>query len=73
MKQYEGKEKSSIPNEEDRRTLEIIESLDKEYGLGDSLKNALKIKNWCKEHYGERPIWERKLPSPAAKNEEKKD
>ena len=72
MKQYEGKEKSSIPNEEDRKILEIIERLDNEYGLGDSLKNALKIENWCKEHYGEMPVWKRKLPSPTAKNEEEK-
>ena len=31
MKQYEGQEKSSILNEEDRRIVEIIERLDNEY------------------------------------------
>ena len=36
------------------------------------LKNALKIESWCKKNYGEKEIYERKLPSPTAENEEEK-
>ena len=72
MKQYEGQEISSIPNEEDRKILEIIERIDSEYGLSDILKNALEIENWCIENYGEKQIWERRLPTKTAKNEEEK-
>ena len=72
MKQYEGQEIADIQNEEDRQTLEIISRLDKEYGLGESLKNALKIEKWCKEKYGEKEIYERRLPSSTAENEEEK-
>ena len=49
---------------------EAAAELDKKYGLGDSLKNALKIEKWCKTNYGEKEIWERKLPSKTSKNEE---
>ena len=72
MKQYEGQEIADIQNEEDRQTLEIISRLDKEYGLGESLKNTLKIEKWCKEKYGEKEIYERRLPSSTAENEEEK-
>ena len=72
MKQYKGQETSKIPNKEDRQILEIINRLDKEYGLGENLKNALKIEKWCKENYGEKEIYERRLPSSIAENEEEK-
>ncbi len=72
MKRYEGQEIANIPNEEDRESLEILERLDKEYGLGESLKNALKIEKWCKEKYGEKEIYERRLPSVHSNNEEEK-
>ena len=72
MKQYEGQEIENITNEEDRQILEILERIDKEYGLGESLKNALKIENWCKEKYGKKEIWKRKLPSSTSKDEEEK-
>ena len=72
MKQYKGQEIADIQNEEDRQTLEIISRLDREYGLGESLKNALKIEKWCKEKYGEKEIYERRLPSSKAENEEEK-
>ena len=72
MKQYEGQEIADIQNEEDRQILEIINRLDREYGLGESLKNALKIEKWCKEQYGEKEIYERRLPSSKAENEEEK-
>ena len=72
IKQYEGQKISSIENKEDRKILEIIERLDREYGLGEVLKNALKIESWCKKNYGEKEIYERKLPSPTAENEEEK-
>ena len=72
MKKYEGQEISNIQNEEDRKILEVIDRLDREYGLGESLKNALKIEKWCKENYGEKEIYERRLPSSMAENEEEK-
>ena len=72
MKQYKGQEIADIPNEEDREVLEIINRLDREYGLGESLKNALKIEKWCKEKYGEKDIYEKRLPNTRAKNEEEK-
>ena len=72
MKKYEGQEIADIQNKEDRQTLEIIDRLDREYGLGESLKNALKIEKWCKENYGEKEIYERRLPSSIAENEEEK-
>ncbi len=72
MKRYEGQEITDILNEEDREILEIIDRLDREYGLGESLKNALKIEAWCKEKYGEKEIYERRLPSATSKNEEEK-
>ena len=72
MKQYEGQKINDISNEEDRQILEIINKLDREYGLGESLKNALKIEAWCKEKYGEKEIYERKLPSIHSKDEEEK-
>ena len=72
MKQYEDQEISNIQNEEDKEIFEIIERLDKEYGLGESLKNALKIEKWCKENYEEKEIYERRLPSSIAENDEEK-
>ena len=72
MKQYEGQEIVDIQNEEDRKILEIINRLDREYGLGKPLKNALKIEKWCEEKYGEKEIYERRLPSSIAENEEEK-
>ena len=68
IKQYEGKQLEEIENEEDRQIVEIIKRLYKEYGLGDSLKNALEIEEWCKEKYGDKKIWERNLPSSIAKD-----
>ena len=72
IKQYEGKEIEEVENEEDRRILEIIRKLDEEFGLGDSLKNALEIENWCRVKYGEKEIWERKLPRSIATDKEEK-
>ena len=72
IKKYEGQKISSIGNEEDRRILGIIEILDREYGLGQSLKNALEIENWCKEHNSRKPIWERRLLNRFSKDKEEK-
>ena len=73
IKQYEGVPLEEIENEEDRKTVEIIRQLDEEYGLENSLKNALQIKAWCERNYGDKEIWERKLPSPTAKEKAEKD
>ena len=73
IKPYEGMPLEEIENEEDRRTVEIIRKLDEEYGLGQALKNALQIKMWCERNYGDKEIWERKLPSLTAKDKAEKD
>ena len=73
IKRYEGIPIEEIENEEDRRIVTIIRSLDEKFGLGDSLKNALEIKQWCKEQYGEKKIWERKLPNSKSKDEYEKE
>ena len=52
-----------IENEEDRQIVEIIVRLDKEYGIGDLLKKALEIEEWCKENYGDKKIWKRRMPT----------
>ena len=70
IKEYEGKDIEEIENEEDRRIAEIVRRIDNEFGLGDSLKIAMKIENWCKVNYGDKEIWDRKLPSRVAKDEE---
>ena len=72
IKQNEGKAAEEIENGEDRRIVEIVRKLDEEYGLGDSLKNAIEIEEWCKEEYGEKKIWERNLPSRTSKDEYEK-
>ena len=72
MRQYDGQEIADIKNEENRQILEIINRLDREYGLGKLLKNALKIEKWCKEKYGEKEIYERRLPNSNSNNEEEK-
>ena len=72
LKQYEGKKIEEIENEEDRKIAEIIRRLDAEYGLSISLKNALEIENWCKENFRDKEIWDRRLPSQRAKDEDEK-
>ena len=72
IKQYEGMPLEEIKNEEDRRIVEIIRELDEEYGLGESLKSALAIKTWCEKNYGDKEIWERKLPRSTSKDKDEK-
>ena len=72
MKRYEEQDIESIANEDDRQIIEILERIDKEYGLSKSLKNALKIESWCIKNYGEKEIWKRNLPSQKSKDEEEK-
>ena len=72
IKKYERKPIEEIKNEEDRQIVEIIRELDEEYKLGDSLKNALEIKEWCEATNTEKKIYERKMPSPTSKDEYEK-
>ena len=72
IKQYEGNKLEEVENEEDRKILEIVRRLDEEYGLSISLKNALEIENWCKLNYGDKEIWNRRLPNQISENEEEK-
>ena len=72
LKQYEGKNLEEAENLEDRKILQILRNLDEEYGKGQSLKNILEIENWCKTNYGDKEIWEKRLPSVYSNNEEEK-
>lgn len=49
-----------------------IEENLKEYTLGGYIKNALEIEKWCIENYGDKKIYERKLPSSYSKDEYEK-
>lgn len=77
LNQYEGIPIKQIKDEDDRKIIEIIDMLDREYAFGrlqkhNLLGNALKIENWCQEKYGDKPVWERRLPSNNSKDEEEK-
>ena len=77
IKQYEGKKLDEVENEEDRKVLEIVRRLDEEYAFGvnqlhHNLGQVLKIEEWCKRNYGDKYIWNRKLPSTESKDEEEK-
>ena len=60
IKEYEGKPLEEIKNKEDRQIVEIIRKLDEEYKLGDSLKSALEIKEWCETTNEGKKIYERR-------------
>ena len=77
LETYEGKSLEKVENEEDRMILEIIRRLDEEYAFGhfqlhENLGNTLKIENWCKENFGDKEKWERKLPSKGSEDEKEK-
>ena len=70
-KRYEGISLEEIKDEDDREIVEIMRFLYKEYGLSKSLKNAIRIKKWCEEKYGDKPREERMLPRKTNDKEEK--
>ena len=74
VKRYERISVQEIKDEEHKKVVEMIRNLDEEYGLSDSLKNAIRIQKWCEKNYGEKPIEERSLPTVGknADAEEKK-
>jgi len=72
LKKYEGKEIEEIEDEEDRKIVETIRTLDKEYGMKADLKNAQEIEEWCRSTFEGKKVWERRLPSEAAKEEYEK-
>ena len=73
IKGYKGQDITKIRDEEDRKIIEIIERLDREYGLGEALKNAIKIEKWCIEKYGEKDRDDRYLPSTKSDNKEERN
>ena len=73
IKKYEGIELNQIEDEYDRRTVEIIRRLDLEYGQNQQLKNIIEIEAWCKEKYGDKPIWERSLPNVLSEDPKEKE
>ena len=77
LKQYDGKEIEEAEVEEDRRILEVVRRIEEEYAYGQGQKHrdlgtALKIQNWCKVNFGEKVIWERRLPTTSSVDEEEK-
>ena len=62
-KQYKGILKDFV---------ELEDEVEEQFGRSICLKNALKIENWCKENFGEKEKWERRLPSKGSKDEEEK-
>jgi len=72
LKQYEGQELKEIEDEEDRKIVEIIRNLDKEYGMKADLKNAQEIEEWCRSTFEGKKVWERRLPRANAKDEYEK-
>ena len=72
LKKYEGQALEEIEDEEDRRIVEIIRNLDKEYGIKTHLKNALEIEDWCKNVFAGKKVWERRLPISVSKDEYEK-
>ena len=78
IKQYEGKDIAEIEDEDDKRIVEIIRRIDKEYAYGENQSHeglgiALEIESWCKENFGGKNIWERRLPSARAKDKYEKE
>ena len=74
---YEGKPIEKIENEIDRRIVEIVRRIDEEYAYGphqsrESIGIALQIEKWCKERYGDKEKWKRRLPSKESKDEYEK-
>ena len=52
--------------------VELENEVDEIAGSGILLKNALKIEKWCEEKFGDKPVWERRLPKTESKDEEEK-
>ena len=46
--------------------------LEEEIESYNSVKNVLRIESWCKEKFKDKEIWERRLPSSMAEDEEEK-
>lgn len=72
MAKYREIEIEQIKDENDRKVVEILRMIQREYGLSAYLKNALKIEEWCKENFGDKKICERRLPSQHSKDEYEK-
>ena len=49
-----------------------LKNILEELNIRQALLNISKIENWCREKYGEKEIWKRKLPSSISKDEEEK-
>ncbi len=62
-----------IDNEEYKKIIEIIRTLEKEYGIDAHLRNILKVKKWCETNYGDKPKEERRLPLLKSDDEEERE
>ena len=52
--------------------MEFEEEIDGIIPQGQLLKNVLEIESWCRQNYGDKEIWDRKLPRAESKDEEEK-
>ena len=71
-KMYENIKLEEIEDENHREIVRIIRFLKSEYGLSESLKNAIRIQKWCEKKYKDMPRSERSLPSGGGDTEEEK-
>lgn len=69
---YDGKSLEEIEDDEHYQCMILLKELQEEYGLSIAMKNLIKIKKWCEEKYGDKPIEERCLPNAASKDKEEK-
>ncbi len=52
--------------------VELEEDVDEIDSIGISLKNALEIRKWCEERFGDKEKWERRLPNSKSTDEYEK-
>lgn len=65
MQRYKDVDIEEIEDEEHREIMKMIKALNEEYGMSESLRNAIRIKKWCEKTYGDKPREARNLPSIA--------
>jgi len=75
--QYEGKQLYEINDDVHRKVVGIMRKTESLYAYGDRQKhqllgNALRIKKWCEDNFGDKEKWERRLPNSQSEDEEEK-
>lgn len=71
-RKYDEKELDEIEDCDDRKIVEALRRVEKEYNLNVHYRNILQIKEWCEIYNEGKPIEERRLPSKSAIDEEER-